>query len=184
MALAGWRGTQGKAVKYVPLWVSLSLMLGCSGRCEYSEPQIPAADYALANSPRVPAPPVVVTTAASYAYPLKVAANGRYLIDQNNKPFRIQGDSAQSLIANLTYAEAVTYLTDRQAKGFNTVNINLLEHKFAVDAPANRNGDAPFTTPGDFSTPNDAWRRRKACSSALPPCTWASRAATKAGGRR
>ena len=139
--MAGWRGTQGKAVKYVPLWVSLSLMLGCSGRCEYSEPQIPAADYAVANSPRVPAPPVVVTTAASYAYPLKVAANGRYLIDQNNKPFRIQGDSAQSLIANLTYAEAVTYLTDRQAKGFNTVNINLLEHKFAVDAPANRNGD-------------------------------------------
>jgi hypothetical protein len=144
-------------VKYLPLWVSLILTLGCSGRCENSELQIPPADYALSNSPGYPAPPVVVTTAASYAYPLKVSANGRYLIDQNNKPFRIQGDSAQSLIANLTHAEAEDYLSDRQAKGFNTVNINLLEHKFAVDAPANRNGDAPFTTPGDFSTPNDAY---------------------------
>jgi hypothetical protein len=144
-------------VKYLPVWVSLILTLGCSGRCENSEPQIPPADYAFSNSSGYPAPPVAVTTAASYAYPLKVSANGRYLIDQNNKPFRIQGDSAQSLIANLTYAEAEIYLTDRQAKGFNTVNINLLEHKFAVNAPANRLGDAPFTTPGDFSTPNDAY---------------------------
>ena len=78
-------------------------------------------------------------------------------MDQNNKPFRIQGDSAQSLIANLTLAEAEAYFSDRQAKGFNTVNINLVEHKFAVRAPANRAGDQPFTKPGDFSTPNERY---------------------------
>jgi hypothetical protein len=72
-----------------------------------------------------------ITTAATYAYPLKVSEDRRYLVDQNNKPFRIQGDSAQSLIANLTYAEAQLYFSDRQAKGFNTININLLEHKCA-----------------------------------------------------
>lgn len=96
-------------------------------------------------------------TGATYTYPLKVSEDGRYLVDQNNKPFRIQGDSAQSLIANLTYAEAQLYLSDRQAKGFNTININLLEHKFAVHPPSDRNGDQPFTSPGDFSKPNEAY---------------------------
>jgi len=90
-----------------------------------------------------------------YAYPLAVSADGRYLVDQNGYPFRIHGDSAQSLIANLTYEEADNYLAYRQFQGFNTVNINLLEHKFAVNAPANQNGDAPFSVPGDFSTPNE-----------------------------
>lgn len=96
-------------------------------------------------------------TAKTFAYPLKLSENRRYLVDQNGKPFRIQGDSAQSLIANLTYKEAETYLADRQAKGFDAININLIEHKFAVKAPANRNGDAPFKKPDDFSTPNEAY---------------------------
>jgi len=90
-------------------------------------------------------------------FPLKISANGRYLVDQNRRPFRIQGDSAQSLIANLSYAEAQKYLSDRKAKGFNSVNVNLIEHKFAIRAPANRNGDAPFTIPGNFATPNEAY---------------------------
>jgi len=97
------------------------------------------------------------TTATTYAYPLKISKSSRYLVDQNNKPFRIQGDSAQSLIANLTYPEAQIFFADRQAKGFNTININLLERKFAVHAPANRNGAPPFTSPGDFSKPNEAY---------------------------
>ena len=95
--------------------------------------------------------------ATTYVYPLKVSSNGRYLVDQNGTPFRTQGDAAWSLVANLTYAEADAYLTNRAAKGFNTVNVSLLEHKFAVGAPANRRGDLPFTSPGDFSTPNEAY---------------------------
>jgi|GEM_PF-971039 len=95
--------------------------------------------------------------ATTYTYPLRVSADHRYLVDQNNKPFRIQGDSAQSLIANLTSDEADVYFSNRQARGFNTVNINLLEHKFAVNAPANRSRAAPFTTAGNFSTPNEAY---------------------------
>ncbi|MGH9742421.1 MAG: DUF4038 domain-containing protein [Candidatus Acidiferrum sp.] len=123
----------------------LVLMGGCSSNPAgaIATPSFPSAEQ--------------LTTAATYEYPLKVSKNGRYLVDQHNKPFRIQGDSAQSLIANLTYSEAQLYFSDRQAKGFNTININLLEHKFAIHAPANRNGDQPFTSPGDFSKPNEAY---------------------------
>ncbi len=136
---------------------SLYLALGCSNKESESAPGTPPANRSGASSPGFPASPIQVTTAATYAYPLKISTNGRYLVDQNSKPFRIQGDSAQSLIANLTYAEADKYLSDRQRKGFNTININLLEAKFAIHAPANRNGDTPFTKPGDFSTPNEAY---------------------------
>lgn len=123
----------------------LCLPAGCSSN--------PAGASALPSFPSAEQ----ITNPSTYAYPLRISRNGRYLVDQNDKPFRIQGDSAQSLIANLTYAEAQIYLSDRQAKGFNAININLLEHKFAVRAPANRNGDPPFTSPGDFSKPNETY---------------------------
>src|SRR5437660_12729914 len=78
-----------------------------------------------APAPAFPASPIQVTTAATHAYPLKISASGRYLGEQNGKAFRIQGDSAQSLVANLTYAGADKYLTNRQKKGSNAVNYNL-----------------------------------------------------------
>ena len=117
-----------------------------------------SADQAASSASEV-APRGTQTSSAkpSPKFPVRVSKDGRYLVDQDDKPFRIQGDSAQSLIANLTYAEADKYLTDRRARGFNAININLIEHKFAVKAPANRNGDAPFQKPGDFSTPNEAY---------------------------
>ena len=93
----------------------------------------------------------------SHSFPLRISDDHRYLVGQHGEPFRIQGDSAQSLIANLTREEAVAYLDDRRTKGFNAVNINLLEHKFAVHAPKNRRGDPPFLSSDNFATPNDAY---------------------------
>jgi hypothetical protein len=55
------------------------------------------------------------------AYPLKLSANHRYLVDQHNKPFLIVGDSPQGLICRLSEADAEKYFADRQAHGFNTV---------------------------------------------------------------
>ena len=55
------------------------------------------------------------------AYPLKVSANHRYLVDQNNMPFLIVGDSPQDLMSQLTEEEADSYFADRQAHGFNTM---------------------------------------------------------------
>src|SRR5712664_1088597 len=94
---------------------------------------------------------------ASYIFPLKVSESHRYFVDQRGRPFRIHGDSAQSLIVNLTREEAAAYLDDRRAKGFNTLNVNLIEHKFAINAPKNINGDTPFTSPDNFAAPNEAY---------------------------
>src|SRR5205807_1070132 len=109
------------------LCLCLCSVSGCANRESIPLSRLSAATAESRRSHRsLCAQPIAATTATSYAYPLKVSASGRYLLDQNNKPFRIQGDSAQSLIANLTYSEADTYLADRQAKGFNTANVNLL----------------------------------------------------------
>jgi hypothetical protein len=111
------------------------------------------------------------------SFPLRVSPSGRYLVDRNDKPFRIQGEAAWSLIANLTYAEADKYLSNRQAKGFNTVLVELIEHKYAqggkganfTGVPTNRIGALPFEKragggaydgewgTADFSTPNEAY---------------------------
>jgi hypothetical protein len=90
-------------------------------------------------------------------FPLSLSADRRYLVDRAGAPFRIQGEAAWSLVANLTYEEADQYLSDRAARGFNTVLVNVVEHRFAVAAPANRYGAAPFTTPGNLATPNEAY---------------------------
>jgi hypothetical protein len=99
-------------------------------------------------------PPVNWSTAT---FPLHVESGKRYLIDSANAPFLMHGDSAWSLIAELTREKADQYLEDRRKRGFNTILVNLLEHKFSKNAPKNAYGDSPFIVPGDFSTPNDAY---------------------------
>jgi len=91
------------------------------------------------------------------AYPVKIGDNKRHLVDQNNVPFLLQGDAPWSLIVGLTKPEAEQYLENRRQKGFNTLMVNLIEHKFCVHPPKNRAGEEPFTTPGDFSTPNEKY---------------------------
>ncbi len=88
---------------------------------------------------------------------LRVGANRRYLIDQNGAPFLLQGDAAWSLIVAMSDAEVEQYLRNRREKGFNTVLVELIEHRFAKKPPFNDAGDAPFATPGDFSTPNEKY---------------------------
>jgi hypothetical protein len=97
------------------------------------------------------------TSPRTYSYPLSISRDGRSLIDQTGQPFFINGDTAWSLIAQLTRENADLYLRDRQQKGFNAVLINLLEHRFASRAPANIYGDAPFTAGGTFTAPNEAY---------------------------
>jgi Protein of unknown function (DUF4038)/Putative collagen-binding domain of a collagenase len=69
---------------------------------------------------------LTISSPAAPAYPVKKSANSRYLVDQNNIPFLIVGDSPQALIVNLTEAEASAFFADRAALGFNTMWINLL----------------------------------------------------------
>jgi hypothetical protein len=88
-------------------------------------------------------------------YPIRVAADHRHVVDQSGQPFLIQGDAPWSLISGLTKDEAELYLEDRRCKGFNSIIVNLIEHKF--HGPVNRYGQLPFLVPGDFSTPNEAY---------------------------
>jgi len=90
-------------------------------------------------------------------FPLRASQNQRHLVDAQGVPFLIHGDSAWSLIAELKREQVIRYLDDRQARGFNTLLVNLLEHKFATRAPRNAYGDAPFLNAGDFSKPNPAY---------------------------
>lgn len=104
-------------------------------------------------------PATISTTprSAFARYPLKVSENRRYLVDQHDQPVLVHGDSPWSLIVGPTPEEAEMYLTDRAAKGFNTLLVNLLEHKFTPNAPCNFRGDRTFTTPEDFTTPNEKY---------------------------
>jgi hypothetical protein len=92
--------------------------------------------------------------ATSAAFPLHAAPGARFLRDASGKPFLVHGEAAWSLIAQLTRESADLYFKDRQARGFNTVLVSLIEHKFATNAPANIYGQPPFLRTGDFSTPN------------------------------
>jgi Protein of unknown function (DUF4038)/Putative collagen-binding domain of a collagenase len=108
-----------------------------------------------------------LATPTGSAFPLKVSSNGRYLVDQNNVPFLMVGDSPQSAVGNLSESEADRYFADRQAHGFNTVWINLLcdGYTFCNSDGTTKDGIKPFTTgtsPSsyDLSTPNPAYFQR------------------------
>jgi hypothetical protein len=90
-------------------------------------------------------------------FPLGVSADGRTLVDARGEPFIIDGEAAWSMIVQLTVEEAESYLADRASKGINTIAVNLIEHRFCDDPPRNAAGDEPFTVPGDFSMPNEAY---------------------------
>jgi hypothetical protein len=92
---------------------------------------------------------------AAGPYPVKVGPDHRHLVDQSGTPLLVQGDAPWSLIAGLTREEAEQYLDKRRQQGFNSIIVNLIEHKFR--GPVNRFGEGPFTTPGDFSTPNEKY---------------------------
>jgi Protein of unknown function (DUF4038)/Putative collagen-binding domain of a collagenase len=91
---------------------------------------------------------------ADALFPLKVSADKRFLVDQQNKPFLVVGDAAWSYIVQLDENDMELYCSNRQAKGFNSIIVNLIEHKFADHPPKTKAGFAPFDKPGDFTAPN------------------------------
>lgn len=91
------------------------------------------------------------------SFPLVIAPDGRSLVDRSGAPFLINGDTPWSLMVGLTDDEATRYLDDRVERGFNTILVNLIEHRFAKDPPQNVYGIAPFATPEDIRTPDDVY---------------------------
>ncbi len=113
------------------------------------------------------------SSVSSPAYPLKVSTNGRYLVDQNNKPFLIAGDVPQALVTMVSTADAARYFDDRLAHGFNAMWINVLvAGPYYPDSPddgSTYDGIRPFTgyVPGgtdtahyDLAKPNEEYFAR------------------------
>lgn len=78
-------------------------------------------------------------------FPIKVSQDQRYFEDAQGRPFLVNGDTAWSLIAELNRDDAKTYLEDRSKRGFNAILVNLIEHQFSSNPPANAYGEKPFT---------------------------------------
>jgi hypothetical protein len=98
-----------------------------------------------------------IAAAEAPAYPVKVSEDGRYLVDRDDRPWRVQADAGWLISSQSTPEELDQYLAIRQAQGFNSFYLMAMVHpggygEFAPDAPNNQFGDLPFATPGDFST--------------------------------
>lgn len=103
-------------------------------------------------------------SAGAVLFPLKASADNRYLVDQNNVPFLIVGDSPQAMIGNLSPNDARYFIADRAKYGINALWVNLLCDAYtACNADGTTfDGIPPFTTPGDLSTPNPVYFDRAA----------------------
>src|ERR1041385_2518528 len=63
--------------------------------------------------------------AAAPAYPLRLSPGNHYVVDTNNIPFFIQGDSAWLLAKYLTTSNQDWYISNRWAQGFNALIIDM-----------------------------------------------------------
>lgn len=142
------RAFRGRAIGPAPIWIgALAVFTLCLttalGRAEEKlAPRLAAA--------RDTANPLA-------AFPLAVKSGTLYLIDASERPFFLHGDTAWSLIADLKREDAELYLADRRRRGFNALLVNLLEHRFARNAPRNSYGEPPFHGDSDFSRPNEKY---------------------------
>jgi hypothetical protein len=88
-------------------------------------------------------------------FPLHVSADGRRLEDSQGRPFLVHGDTAWSLMVELTLPQIEAYLDDRQQRGVNTVIVNLIERGFG--GPANQANQLPFVPSNQYDSPNEAY---------------------------
>ena len=101
----------------------------------------------------------------SPVYPVKISSsNPRILVEQNNIPFLMVGDSPQSLLVNLSQSDASAYIVDRGQHGFNTLLMDAICTTYTYGPPdaSLLNGTLPFTNTiaggyYDLTTPNPAY---------------------------
>jgi hypothetical protein len=98
-------------------------------------------------------------------YPVKTSSsNPRILVDQNNIPFLMVGDSPQSLMVNLSATNAAFYVADRATNGFNTLLMDAICTTYTYGPPnaSLLDGTLPFTNTiaggnYDLTAPNPAY---------------------------
>ena len=75
--------------------------------------------------------------------PIKVSENGHFLQKMNGEPFFWLGDTGWELFHRLSRSEALKYLENRKAKGFNVIQAVALYELEAMETP-NFYGDFPL----------------------------------------
>jgi Protein of unknown function (DUF4038)/Putative collagen-binding domain of a collagenase len=74
-----------------------------------------------------------------------LTADGKHLVNTlTNKPVFITGDSAFSMVGQLSEADTETYFTDRESRGFNLVWIAAVDGTYCKNPPRNALGQIPF----------------------------------------
>jgi hypothetical protein len=135
-----------------PGWVATAaVVVGLAAACSSGPGGIGADGGDGGSLPGFDAPP------PTGLFPLGVSSDGSHLVTADGRPFLLHGEAAWSLIAQLSTAGTMQYLADRHRRGVNAILVNLVEHHYSDHPPSNAAGDAPFTTKGDFSTPNEAY---------------------------
>jgi hypothetical protein len=95
-------------------------------------------------------------------FPLKVSADGRYLTDQRDMPFRLQVDNIWEGVCHGTPEGIGRYLNCLKSRGFTGTLFQNIVHAgggawVEVNEPADLAGHQPFGTPGVFSTRQDPY---------------------------
>lgn len=119
-------------------------------------PPLPLGQDPLINNGSKSYLPLILTDRpiGNVVYPLKASANRRYLVDKNNVPFLIAGDSPHGLFGDVSLADAEIYLSGAHANGINAIWVSLLCSDYSSICPGytTYDGIAPFSWNG--SDPN------------------------------
>jgi hypothetical protein len=87
----------------------------------------------------------VVVSSTTSIFPIKLSTNSRTLLDNNNNPFPILGRTAWFL-SSLSVADYKTFIDDSVAKGYNSIEIHVINHDpRGNNEPYAGNGSLPFT---------------------------------------
>ncbi|HEX2804916.1 MAG TPA: DUF4038 domain-containing protein [Kineosporiaceae bacterium] len=90
---------------------------------------------------------------APAGYPVKVSANGRYLVDQSNRPVFYDADTCWTLLSYLSLDDARTLIDIRRSQGFNAIQ-TVLEP--LGKTTTSRVRAEPFIG-GDLTRPNEKY---------------------------
>jgi hypothetical protein len=92
-------------------------------------------------------------------FPLAVSSSGPFLQDAQGQPYLIESEFGWPLLIKLSLSNWNTFLDRCLALSLNAVECWLIDIGTDVDGvvTVDQDGNAPFTTPGDLTTPNAAY---------------------------
>ncbi|SDG64799.1 Putative collagen-binding domain of a collagenase [Dyadobacter soli] len=105
---------------------------------------------------------LIAGTMPVYSQSLKISENKRFFTDQEGKPFFWLADTGWLLFNRLTREDADRYLTDRQQKGFNVVQVMVVQalrtvNVYGDSALSNHDLGRPKVTDGNAFENSEAY---------------------------